>query len=119
MSQSGDSDKLGRDWTPPDKPVVSLENGKLEEMSKNERIKAESEGLFFASDGKSRHSFAEEVDQLTRGERETIGNVAKELSKFHGIYKQQERGERGRKTGDYIFMVRTTPQSTSRTARCG
>ncbi len=103
MSHAGDP---GRDWTPPDKPVVSLENAKLKEMSKNERIKAESEGLFFASDGKSRHPFAEEVDQLTRGERETIGNVSKELSKFYGIYKQQERGERGRKTGDHIFMAR-------------
>ncbi|HSJ98469.1 MAG TPA: NADPH-dependent assimilatory sulfite reductase hemoprotein subunit [Myxococcota bacterium] len=95
-----------RDWTPPDKPAVTLENAPLEAMSKNERIKVESQGLFFASDGKSRHAFAEEVDQLTRGERETIGAEAKELSKFYGIYKQQERGERGRKTGDYIFMAR-------------
>jgi sulfite reductase (ferredoxin) len=95
-----------RDWTPPDKPAVTLENAPLEAMSKNERIKVESQGLFFASDGKSKHAFAEEVDQLTRGERETIGAEAKELSKFYGIYKQQERGERGRKTGDYIFMAR-------------
>jgi len=96
----------GRDWIPPDKPSVTLENATLEEMSKNERIKVESQGLFFASDGKSKHPFAEEVDQLSRGERETIGAEAKELSKFYGIYKQQERGERGRKTGDYIFMAR-------------
>lgn len=96
----------GRDWTPPDKPAVTLENSPLEEMSKNERIKVESQGLFFASDGKQKHAFAEEIDQLERGERETIGAEAKELSKFHGIYKQQIRGERGRKTGDYVFMAR-------------
>lgn len=95
-----------RDWTPPDKPTISLENAKLEEMSKNERIKSESRGLFFTSDGKSSRPFAEEIDELTRGERETIGNVAKELSKFYGIYRQQEREDRGRKSGDHIFMTR-------------
>jgi len=95
-----------RDWTPPDKPAVTLENAKLEEMSKNERIKADSQGLFFSNDGKAAHAFAQEVDALTRGERETIGNASKELSKFYGIYKQQERDVRGRKTGDYIFMTR-------------
>jgi sulfite reductase (ferredoxin) len=96
----------GRERIPPDKPAVTLEDSPLEAMSKNERIKVESQGLFFASDGKTRHAFAEEVDQLERGERETIGAEAKELSKFHGIYKQQIRGERGRKTGDYVFMAR-------------
>ncbi len=96
----------GGDWTPPDKPVINLENARLEEMSKNERIKVESQGLFFVHDGASKHTFAEEIDQLTRGERETLGSVSKELSKFFGIYKQQERGERGRKTGDQIFMTR-------------
>lgn len=96
----------GGHWTPPDKPTVNLESSPLEEMSSNERIKVESQGLFFASDGTSRHAFAAEIDELERGERPTIGAVAKELSKFYGIYKQQERGERGRKTGDYIFMAR-------------
>jgi len=96
----------GGDWTPPDKPVINLESARLEEMSKNERIKVESQGLFFVDDGASKHTFAEEIDQLTRGERETLGSVSKELSKFFGIYKQQERGERGRKTGDQIFMTR-------------
>src|SRR5690606_39075409 len=86
--------------------TVNLESSPLEEMSSNERIKVESQGLFFASDGTSRHAFAAEIDELERGERPTIGAVAKELSKFYGIYKQQERGERGRKTGDYIFMAR-------------
>jgi sulfite reductase beta subunit-like hemoprotein len=96
----------GRDWTPPAKPPVTLADSPLEEMSKNERIKAESQGLFFVGAGGERHGFASEVDQLTGGERPTLGNEAKELSKFFGIYKQQERGERGRKSGDYIFMVR-------------
>src|SRR5690606_972555 len=96
----------GGHWIPPDKPAVTLESSPLEEMSKNERIKVESRGLFFASDGTSRHAFAAEIDELERGERETVGAEARELSKFYGIYKQQERGERGRKTGDHIFMAR-------------
>jgi sulfite reductase (ferredoxin) len=94
----------GRDWAPPDRPAVTLENAELAEMSKNERIKLESRGLFFLAGGKA--TFAGEVDALTRGDAATLGNEAKELSKFFGIYKQQERGERGRKSGDYIFMVR-------------
>jgi sulfite reductase (ferredoxin) len=94
------------DWTPPDKPAKTLDSDPAE-LSKNERIKAASQGLFLVSDGKgSGHPFAEELDALTRGERDTIGGEAKELSKFFGIYRQQERGERGRKSGDQIFMVR-------------
>lgn len=94
-------------WTPSDKPAVTLADSKLEEMSKNERIKVASQGLFFVSDGKTPpHTFADELDAMTRGEEETIGGEAKELSKFFGIYKQQVRGERGRKTGDYVFMAR-------------
>ena len=96
-----------RDWTPPAKPAVTLASAELAEMSKNERIKLESQGLFFVGgDGVARHGFADELDALSRGERPTIGNEAKELSKFFGIYRQQERGERGRKSGDHIFMVR-------------
>ena len=93
-------------WTPSDKPAVTLADSKLEEMSKNERIKVASQGLFFVSDGKTTHAFADEVDALSRGEAETIGGEAKELSKFFGIYRQQIRGERGRKTGEHVFMVR-------------
>ena len=93
-------------WIPSDKPAVTLADSKLEEMSKNERIKAASEGLFFVSDGKTIHTFADELDALTRGEAETISGEAKELSKFFGIYRQQIRGERGRKTGEHVFMVR-------------
>ncbi len=93
-------------WTPSDKPAVTLADSPLEEMSKNERIKLASQGLFFVSDGKTIHTFADELDALTRGEAETIGGEAKELSKFFGIYRQQIRGERGRKTGEHVFMVR-------------
>ena len=76
-------------------------------MSKNERIKVASQGLFFVSDGKDdAHLRATSSTRSTRGEAETIGGEAKELSKFFGIYKQQIRGERGRKTGDHVFMVR-------------
>jgi sulfite reductase beta subunit-like hemoprotein len=74
-------------------------------MSKNERIKW-ARGLFFVSDGKTTHTFADELDAMTRGEEETIGGEAKELSKFFGIYRQQIRGERGRKSGEHVFMVR-------------
>ena len=85
---------------------VSLVAGDLAAMSKNERLKAESEGLFYVAAKGDRHRFGDEVDGLERGERETLSNEAKELSKFFGIYKQQTRGERGKKTDDYIFMVR-------------
>src|SRR5690606_26733822 len=108
-------DSAGRDWTPPDKPAVTLADSPLEAMSKNERIKVASQGLFFANEGSA---FGAEIDALTRGERPTIGNEAKELSKFFGIYRQQERGERGRKTGDHIFMVRIKcPAGGALTAR--
>jgi sulfite reductase (ferredoxin) len=91
----------------PPKAPVTLESSEPGEMSKVERIKAASEGLFFVSGGKEgRHSFAEEVGALSSGDAVTLSNEAKELSKFFGIYKQQARGERGRKTDDYFFMVR-------------
>jgi sulfite reductase (ferredoxin) len=91
-------------WTPSEKPAVTLADSLLEQMSKNERLKAASQGLFYV--GPDGRSFAAEVDALTRAEAETLGNEAKEISKFFGIYRQQERGERGRKTGDHVFMVR-------------
>ena len=87
--------------------AVSLASGDLAAMSKNERIKTASQGLFFVAGPKGEiHTFGSEIDALTRGEAETLSNEAKELSKFFGIYKQQERGERGKKTDDYSFMVR-------------
>jgi len=88
----------------PDAPVT-LATSPLEEMSGNERIKRESKGLYFVADGKGK-SFRDEVEELERGEAKTLSNTAKELSKFFGIYKQQVRGERGKKTHEYIFMVR-------------
>ena len=91
----------------PTGPVVSLAAGELAAMSKNERLKTASRGLFFVAGPKGEvHAFGSEIDALTKGEAETLSNEAKELSKFFGIYKQQERGERGKKTDDYSFMVR-------------
>ncbi|HTF33834.1 MAG TPA: hypothetical protein VK714_09070, partial [Myxococcota bacterium] len=93
--------------TGPAGEAISLANSDLARMSKNERIKAESKGLFFVSDGKGNvHPFLDEIRLLTSGERPTISGEAKELSKFFGIYKQQGRGVRGHKTDDYFFMCR-------------
>jgi sulfite reductase (ferredoxin) len=91
-------------WTPSDKPAVTLADSPLEEMSKNERIKVASQGLFYLAGGQG--TFAAQLDQLSSGAIETIDNEAKELSKFFGFYRQQVRGERGRKTGDHVMMVR-------------
>jgi sulfite reductase (ferredoxin) len=89
----------------PDAPVT-LAVADLEQMSGNERIKRDSKGLFVVSDGKGEHGFRDEIEGLERGELPTLSGTAKELSKFYGIYKQQVRGERGKKTHQYIFMVR-------------
>jgi sulfite reductase (ferredoxin) len=89
--------------SPPE--AVTLETADPSRMSKVERLKLESESLFYVA-GRDRHPFADEIDAMTRGDAETISGEAKEISKFFGIYKQQERGEAGRKSGDYIFMVR-------------
>jgi sulfite reductase (ferredoxin) len=93
------------DWQPPSRPATTLETAELAAMSKNERIKVESQGLFYVSEGGQARTFLDEVQALD-GAAETISGTAKELSKFFGIYKQQARGERGRKTDDYFFMVR-------------
>jgi sulfite reductase (ferredoxin) len=85
---------------------VTLEESDLAQMSKNERIKVESKGLFYVSDAKGPHTFAEEVRALESGEQVALGSAAKELSKFFGFYMQQGRGERGKKTQDFFFMVR-------------
>lgn len=92
-------------WQPSEKPSVTLKNSELSAMSKNERIKVASRGLFFV-DPEGGVSFRDEVDALSAGKAETISNTAKELSKFFGVYKQQSRGERGKKLQDYFFMVR-------------
>ncbi len=86
-------------------PPVTLKSADVSQMSKVEKLKAASEGLFYIT-GKERKAFAQELDELTSGAIPTISNEAKELSKHFGIYKQHERGPRGSKSGDYIFMVR-------------
>jgi sulfite reductase (ferredoxin) len=86
--------------------AVTLSTSSLAEMSGNERIKRESQGLFAVSDGKGVHGFRDEIEALEQGTAPTLSSTAKELSKFYGIYKQQVRGARGKKTHDYIFMVR-------------
>ncbi len=93
-------------WQPSTKPPTTLASSDLSEMSKNERIKAESKGLFYVAANGEVHTFLDEVERLTAGETPTISGTAKELSKFFGIYKQQARGARGAKTDDYFFMVR-------------
>jgi sulfite reductase (ferredoxin) len=89
------------------RPAVTLNRSELPQMSGNERIKAASQGLYYVGGGKGEpHSFIDEVEALERGESPTISHEAKELSKFFGIYKQQGRTDRGKKTDDYFFMVR-------------
>jgi sulfite reductase (ferredoxin) len=88
---------------PPSKPITLLDS-ELSEMSKNETLKVESQGLFWVA-GKTKHSFRSEIEDLTAGRAPTLSNEAKEISKHFGIYKQQERVE-GRKSHNYIFMVR-------------
>ena len=89
---------------PPSSKVVSLLDSGLSEMSRNERLKAESQGLFWVA-GKRRHSFRDEVESLAAGESANLSNEAKEISKHFGVYKQQARVD-GRKTGSQILMVR-------------
>ncbi len=86
--------------------AVSLANADAAQMSSNERLKAQSQGLFFVSASGEVRSFLDEMNDLDSGAEVSIGNAAKELSKFFGIYRQQGRGERGRKTDDHFFMVR-------------
>jgi sulfite reductase (ferredoxin) len=83
---------------------VTLANSTLDQMSKVEKLKAASASLRVVA-GAPPHPFADEIEAMSRGEAETLSNEAKEISKHFGIYKQQERIE-GRKSGDYIFMVR-------------
>ncbi len=93
----------------PAAPVVNLASGDPAQMSKNERIKTASEGLFYVQPAKGeRHPYADEIDALDRGESRTVSSEANELSKFFGVYRQQARGERGKKIDDHFFMVRIT-----------
>src|SRR5882672_7257020 len=88
----------------PAAPPATLLDSDLSEMSKNETLKLESQGLFWVA-GKTKHSFRSEIEDLTAGRAPTLSNEGKEISKHFGIYKQQERIE-GRKSHNYIFMVR-------------
>jgi sulfite reductase (ferredoxin) len=91
----------------PAAPAVKLDCGDPARMSKNERIKSASDGLFYVQPASGeRHTFIDELGALDRGESQKISNEAKELSKFFGIYQQQARGERGRKIDDHFFMIR-------------
>lgn len=86
--------------------AVSLANSDVTQMSKNERLKLTSQGLFYVAKNGETRTFLDEVDELDSGANPTIGNDAKELSKFFGIYRQHGRGERGRKTDEKFFMIR-------------
>src|SRR5258706_409164 len=88
----------------PAAPPATLLDSDLSEMSKNEALKVESQGLFWVA-GKAKPSFRSEIEDLTAGRAPTLSNEGKEISKHFGIYKQQERVE-GRKSHNYIFMVR-------------
>jgi sulfite reductase (ferredoxin) len=85
---------------------VTLESAGVDEMSRQERIKQQSQGLFFVAGKDERHALTHEVDALERGERATVSSEAAQLTKFFGVYAQRGRGERGRKTDDHFFMVR-------------
>jgi len=91
----------------PAAPVVNLESGDLAKMSKNERIKTASEGLLYVQPANGeRHAFTDELDALDSGESRTVSGEAHEISKFFGVYRQQTRGERGKKIDDHFFMIR-------------
>ncbi|HLI80191.1 MAG TPA: NADPH-dependent assimilatory sulfite reductase hemoprotein subunit [Candidatus Binataceae bacterium] len=86
---------------------VTLSNATAAHMSKVERLKQASEGLFYVQVPDSgRHTFASEIEALSAREAETIGEQAKEIAKTFGIYKQRVRNESGKKIGEFIFMVR-------------
>ncbi len=86
------------------KPHLDLDNcSDSSRLSKNERMKDASAGLFYVSDGKKEPvPFRDEVDALTRGETDTLSNEAKELSKFMGAYGQANRVDKT----DRFLMVR-------------
>jgi sulfite reductase (ferredoxin) len=86
---------------------VSLKSGaSAADMSPNERIKAESQGLFYVSAKGEVHRFLDEVEALRSGEADKLSAAGNELAKFFGAYMQQARGERGKKLKDFFFMVR-------------
>jgi sulfite reductase (ferredoxin) len=95
------------DHDPIQTQTVTLSNATAVHMSKVERLKHASEGLFYVQvPGSGRHTFGSEIEALSAREAETIGEQAKEIAKTFGIYKQRVRNESGKKVGDFIFMVR-------------
>ena len=54
---------------------VTLLDSDLSEMSKNETLKVESEGLFWVA-GKTKHSFRSETEDHTEGRAPTLSNDA-------------------------------------------
>ena len=86
---------------------VTLSSATAHEMSKVERLKHASEGLFYVQVPDSgRHTLGSEVEALSAREAETLSEQAKEIAKTFGIYKQRVRNESGKKVGEFIFMVR-------------
>ena len=81
-----------------------VESRELQIETADLKLKLESEGLFWVA-GKQKHSFRSEIEDMNAGRAPTLSNEAKEISKHFGIYKQTERVD-GRKTHDYIFMLR-------------
>jgi len=98
---------LSSDKRSPHGEAITLSSATEVELSKVEHLKRASDGLFYvrAPDG-SRHTFHSEIEAMSAREAETISEQAKELSKHFGIYKQRIRNESGKKTGDFVFMVR-------------
>jgi sulfite reductase (ferredoxin) len=84
--------------------ATTLLSASVEEMSSVERTKVASAGFWYVG-GPGGHTFRAEVDELERGERDTLSGGAADLSKHFGIYRQRERLD-GRKSGAHIFMVR-------------
>lgn len=90
----------------PSREPVTLIAADASQMSKADRLKVASEGLFFVADGEDKRPFSIELDAMTSGNAETISEAAASIAKHFGIYKQRERDASGGKTGDFIFMVR-------------
>ena len=70
---------MARD-VPQDTPVT-LKSADLSAMSKNERLKAESQGLFYVAARAGTHPFGDEIEALSKGEP-TIGRA-----KYSTVYK--------------------------------
>ena len=85
---------------------IDLLSAAPQAMSSIERLKIASEGLFFVDDGATKKPFALALDDLTHGDADAISDPAEEIAKHFGIYQQRARNDSGRKSGDFIFMVR-------------